>query len=160
MTMSARFLVTASAGAVLVIPPVVFLAAALGGGLSPAESTSALIDQYGVGRRNLAVIGSLGLFPVALLAVLLWAIRRYASDGPDRAALALGGSLPILAVVAWANATFWPLYLPSRTYPGFPHGLELVIGPLIFAPIGMALGVGLAWLAGRRRGDGGSNSGP
>ncbi|NNE09207.1 MAG: hypothetical protein HKN20_11655, partial [Gemmatimonadetes bacterium] len=51
------------------------------------------------------------------------------------------------------NFDFWPAFLPSRVYPGFPHGLEFIIGPGVFAPIGMLLGVLTVWVS--QRGAGG-----
>ncbi len=133
----------------LAIPPTVFLAVALQAGLTPGETLSALAEQYRASRQNLLIVGLPGLFPIALLAAVCWLVGRFVPRAPPRSALAFGGLLPILAVSLWAHLKFWPLFLPARTYPGFPHGLELIIGPLIFAPILMLGGLLVAGLVTR-----------
>jgi uncharacterized membrane-anchored protein len=62
------------------------------------------------------------------------------------------GLVAILVVLVWINLQFWPLFLPERTYPGFPHGLGFIIGPVFFAPVLMALVMGGVWLVLRRQG--------
>lgn len=146
---SPRAVLAFGALAALAIPPTVFLWAALSAGLGIGESVSALAAQYTAPRQNLLVCGAVGLFPLALLAVALWIIRRWAPASKIRPVLALGGLVPLLAVLVWVNLDFWPHFLPSRTYPGFPHGLGFIIGPAFFAPPAMLIGMLLAWLASR-----------
>lgn len=55
-----------------------------------------------------------------------------------------------LLVCLFVNLEFWPKFLPARQFLGFPHGLEFVIGPLFFAPIGVGVGCFAAWLIRRR----------
>ena len=83
-------------------------------------------------------------FSLAILALAIWVHGRGGGDTAMRPRLVAGGSIPIIAVLFWANAEFWTDFLPSRVYPGFPHGLELVLGPGLYAPIGMIAGVILA----------------
>lgn len=135
--------------AIFLIPPLVFLVAAFAAGLGMGESVEALVAQYGAARQNLLVCSALGLVPLAVLALALWLTRRLAPQ--IRQTMAVTGLLPILAVVAWVHWDFWPLFLPERTYPGFPHGLGFVIGPVFFAPVGLAIGLLIGWLATRSR---------
>jgi hypothetical protein len=146
-----RSILLLGAVAALLIPPLVFLIAALGGGLDPATALGALIEQYQAPRQNLFVVALPALFPLALLALALWVARRIDVARGSRPALALWGLVPILAVLVWVNFQFWPIFLPSRTYPGFPHGLEFVIGPGLFAPVGMLVGLVAGWMALRPR---------
>ncbi len=130
----------------LLVPPLLFAVVGLGEGMGLAAAASALVDQYSERRFNLLMAGVLGLLPVGLLGVVLWIHRKLGGAPESRSALAWGGLLPILAVLIWVNFEFWPTYLPDRTFPGFPHGLELVIGPLFFAPVAMVAGMVVAWI--------------
>jgi len=150
MQISVRTVLALGALIAMAIPPLVFTAVALFAGLGIGESLSALVAQYSAPRQNLLICGVVGLLPLGLLAALLWLINRLAPGNQHRPALALGGLMPILAVLAWVNLEFWPTFLPSGTYPGFPHGLEFVIGPIFFAPVAMVVGVLVLWLATRR----------
>ncbi len=150
MQVSVKNMLAMGALAALSIPPAVFLWAAYGAGLTTGETMSALAAQYVAPRQNLLVCGALGLFPLALLAGVLWLLRRLAPSSKIRPALALGGLVPVLVVLVWVNVDFWPLFLPSRTYPGFPHGLGFIIGPGFFAPVAMAIGMLASWLVSRR----------
>lgn len=145
-----RFLIT-SLSLPLLLPTAIFTLCALAAGLSPAETWMATLEQLAAPRQNLLVCGALGLFPVALLFSVLWLHRRFGGAEKTRLGMAWSGLAAILVVLTWANRQFWPHFLPSRTYPGFPHGLELVLGPLLFAPITMILGLLTAWLIGRRK---------
>jgi hypothetical protein len=139
------------AGAVsaLLIPPMIFLLAALTEGLGLGGAISALIAQYSASQLNLGILGILGLVPVLLLTLILGVQRKLAPGSLARPAMALGGLLPILAILVWANWDYWPRFLPSRTYPGFPHGMGLVIAPFFFAPIGVVVGTLVGWLVTR-----------
>ncbi len=149
MQNSVRSILLFSGAACLAIPPLVFLIAAFGAELSLNDAFAAMVEQFVAPRQNLLVCGALGLFPLTLLGLILWALRRFAPKIRYRSMLALGGVLPILVVLVWVNFDFWPHFLPSQTYPGFPHGLGFVIGPGIFAPIGMIGGMVIAWLISR-----------
>lgn len=131
----------ASALLLLAIPPLVFLSVALTNGMSLTETSGALVAQYTASRVNLAVCTALGMAPLLLLAVLLWIHRRRrpSADGPPL--YAIGAALPIVAVAVFVNLEYWTAYLPNRTFLGFPHGLEFIIGPGVFAPIGMLAGL-------------------
>ena len=61
------------------------------------------------------------------------------------------GLTPSLLLLVWANAEAWPLYLPGRAFPGFPHGLELIIVPLFFVPVAMVFGTVAGGVVGRAR---------
>lgn len=134
----------------MLIPPVVFMIVAFAEDMSRPETISALINQFSEPKNNLLMIGLLGLFPVLLLFVFLWVYRRVSKNDQSIIAMAWGGLIPIVAVLVWVNLQFWPIYLPSRVYPGFPHGLEFLIGPGLFAPVGMALGVLISWVVLRK----------
>ena len=135
----------------LLIPPVVFAICALAEGMSTTEMWFALTEQYTAERTNLLVCGLLGLFPILLLLLGLWIYRR--SRGTNGVISLMGwcGLIPILLVLVWVNFEYWPSFLPSRTYPGFPHGLEFILGPGFFAPIGMGAGMVVGWWAGRKK---------
>jgi uncharacterized membrane-anchored protein len=106
-----------------------------------------MLDQYAADRQNLLISAIPGLIPVLLLLAVLWAYRRYGKSERIRRAMGWVGLLAILLVLVWVNLQFWPLFFPSRTSPGFPHGLEFIIGPIFFAPVLMALAMGSVWLA-------------
>lgn len=141
MRVSLRAVLFLGALAALAIPSGVFLVVALYSDLGAAEAVAAMVEQMTTRRQNLLVCGALGLFPILLLSLFSWGLSRWSVTRPWRAALAVGGLLPILAVLLWINFDFWPLFLPARTYPGFPHGLGFIIGPAIFAPIAMVIGM-------------------
>jgi hypothetical protein len=71
--------------------------------------------------------------------------------GTNRPLYALGGAVPIMLVTAFVNYEFWPRYVPSRAFLGFPHGLEFVIGPLFFAPVGVLIWLIVVWILLRTR---------
>lgn len=136
----------------LLVPTVVFAGCALAAGLSPAETWTATADQYAADRQNLLIIAVPGFIPILLLLAVLWGYRRYGKSERTRRAMGWGGLVAILVVLVWINLQFWPLFLPERTYPGFPHGLGFIIGPIFFAPVLMALVMGGVWLVLRRQG--------
>lgn len=127
-----------------VLPSLVFLGVALFEGMGVSGTLAAIVEQYSTPRQNLAVLGLVGVLPVALLGVVLWILRFFKRVQSHRPRLAIGGAMAILLVLTWVNFEFWPTFLPDKTYPGFPHGLEFVIGPLIFAPVAMVIGMLLA----------------
>lgn len=125
------------------VPVVVFTAVGFASGMGLAGTMAALADQVGQRRLNPLITGVLGWLPVALLFLGRWLARRWRPEGAWVASASWGGLVAILGVLVWANLQFWPLFLPEQVQPGFPHGLELVIGPIFFAPVAMLLG-GLA----------------
>ena len=127
-----------------------FIAVLLADDVAGREALTMLVAKYRVERPNLLVGAIPGLIPVALLAVTLVVLRRLAARPPPMTAIAWGGLLPIIAMLVWGHLQYWPLYLPERVAPGFPHGLELVIVPVVFAPVAMIVGVIAAWLIARR----------
>ncbi len=135
----------------LLIPPVIFSLVALTSGMAFSETVSAVVDQYQSDRVNLLVSGLLSFFPLLLLAVVLLIARRFAMQAENTVVYAIGGVLPIVLVTIFVNFEYWPVFLPDRVYPGFPHGLEFVIGPLAFAPAGVLLGLAIAWLSLRKK---------
>ena len=124
----------------LLVPVVVFTTVALSSGMGVGGALQALVEQSSGRRQNPVTVGVLGLFPVLLLLAGLWVAGKRGL-GPDRyRGAAWGGLAAILLVLVWVNAQFWGLFLPDRVYPGFPHGLELVIGPVFFAPVALVVG--------------------
>jgi len=118
------------------------LAAGMGGGV-----VTALIEQVGQRRLNPLMAGVLGLAPVLLLLLILWIAPRFLPRLGWGAPAGWAGLAPIAILELWAHWEVWTTYLPTRSMPGFPHGLELVIVPLFFAPVGMTIGLGVAlWL--------------
>lgn len=145
----ARFF-TITLVALFLIPPAVFLITMLTEGLGPGEALSAVFDQYAQRRQNPLANTVLGLIPVAPL-VLILVIYRLRKGPAGSTAIATGGGIGIASMLLWANMEYWPNFLPGRDYPGFPHGLEIVIGSLFFAPVAMLVGVvmGVLWLRAR-----------
>jgi len=125
----------------LLIPPLVFCFAGLGKGMDFGQVTTACVEQFFTPRQNLGVAAGLGLFPVLLTGLLLWIGRRFGWRWSSDNNVAVAALMPVLLVLAWANYEFWPIFLPDRVYPGFPHGLELVLGPLFYAPAAMLIGL-------------------
>ncbi len=128
----------------LLAPPMVFVVVGLTKGMGLAGTAEAVVAQYGVRRMNLLSSAIPSFLPLVLLALLVWIIGRFTSIQASRRSLAMGGGAAILIVMVWINFEFWPVFLPERVTPGFPHGLEFVIGPLYFAPVAMLVGMGLA----------------
>ena len=134
----------------LLLPALLFLASALYRGMGIAGGFGALIDQYAADRTNLTVITLLGLVPLLLIMLLLGIRRVIRKTWQGSAVYAVGGVIPVVAVMAFVHLQYWPSYLPNRQFLGFPHGLEFVIGPLVFAPIGVVIGCVVARLTARR----------
>ena len=139
--MTQNITLLAGAAMAVLIPPLVFLAAGVQHGMAAGDIASALVDQFGARRQNLTVVCLLGLVPLGVLSVVLWLARRLRWHRLTGTQAAAAGVLPVLLVLAWANIEFWPVFLPERVYPGFPHGLELVLGPGFYAPIALCLGL-------------------
>jgi hypothetical protein len=140
--------ITATLLVVFLLPLLVFTGCLVLDGYGLPATIAAVSAQYGAERQNLFLAGVPGLLPYALLALIV-AVHRWRRGHARSTGLALSGGLPIAFVLAWANASFWPLHLPGRDYPGWPHGLEMVIAPLFFAPVAMAAGL-LVYAAARR----------
>lgn len=136
----------------IVLPAVTYVVVGLMDGLGVGGAVSALVAQIGDGRPNPLIAGILGLLPMGLLLLGVWVGGRLHAAGHRVVAAGWGGFGAILLVLVWVNLMAWPLYLPGRSFPGFPHGLELVIGPIFFAPVAMVVGAGIGWVvAGRGR---------
>jgi len=135
----------------VVLSVLVFLGSGLATGLNPAESLGALIGQSMGRRYNPLISGALGIVPTLLLLGVLRLLRRFDPTRERARAVSWTGLFVIQAIIVWAALEFWPKFLPDRVYPGFPHGLELVIGPLIFAPVALIVLGPAAWFWGRGR---------
>jgi hypothetical protein len=143
---SATGVLMTGAAIMLLIPALVFVFIGLGSGMGMSGVGAALLQQFTAPRVNLAVSSLLGVLPILLLAIILWLRARLVRQPQGQALLALGAVLPIGAVTLFVNIEAWSSFLPQQAFPGFPHGLELVLGPLVFAPVGMLGGLVLAWL--------------
>jgi hypothetical protein len=118
---------------------------------SGVETVSAFLEQAGERRLNPLIAGVLGLAPVILLLLILAVGVRFTPRAGWGPAAAWGGLVPIAVLELWAHLEVWSTYFPSRSMPGFPHGLELVIVPIFFAPVGVVFGVLLGLRFGRPR---------
>ena len=133
-----------------VIPPVAYLVVALSAGFGPGEAWTAMVEQIG-GRPALITPGVLGLIPIGVFLGLLALLRRRDPDDRWVGVAGWAGLIPSLLLLVWANVEVWPLHLPGRTFPGFPHGLELVIVPLFFVPAAMVVFGAVGGLVARSR---------
>jgi hypothetical protein len=107
----------------LVVAPLVYAVAGLTSGMGVAGTWNALVEQ-GRGRRNNPMLGGvLGLAPAVLLLLSLWLARRAGRGVHSLRSAGWGGLTALLLTLVWANWQVWSLFLPSRVYPGFPHGL-------------------------------------
>jgi hypothetical protein len=149
----ARLLRTLAAlvGNVLLLPTMFFIAVALHEGMGFAETGAALIEQYSAERTNLLVVSLLGVAPILVLCVLLGLRRLLRKTWAGAREYVIWAAAPIFLVTFYVQLSYWPRFLPSRQFMGFPHGLEFVIGPLIFAPIGVVLAWIALWLVRRSR---------
>lgn len=138
-------LLAVSAALLLVIPTLVFVASGLIRGMNLSSVVSALTEQFLADKTNLFVVSLLGLLPLMLTALLLGVRKLIRKTWDGSVAYAWGGVLPAVAVAIFVNMEYWPKYLPARQFLGFPHGLEFVIGPFVFAPIGVLLGFLVVW---------------
>lgn len=136
--------------ALLAVAPIVYLACYALNDYPLGDAISALVEQYTAARQNPLKVSLLSGAPFLLLASLVGIARWRGAGLATCQRLVLGGGGAILIVLTWAHFEFWPNYLPGVEYPGFPHGLELVIAPLYFAPVAMVAGAFLGWLAGRQ----------
>ncbi len=135
----------------IIIPPVVFFLVAVTSGLSISDTLAALVSRYQNKRMNLLLASAASFFPVLLLLFFL-GVRRLLKKSAQKSALyAAIGVLPAILVALFVNLEYWPTFLPNQTYAGFPHGLEFVIGPGVFAPIGLAIAVFIVWLMTREQ---------
>jgi hypothetical protein len=139
-------LIAGSAILLALIPTAVFFSTALFRGMGVPGAVAALGEQMTADKTNLLVVSLLGLLPLLLIALLLMVRKIIRKTWDDAAFYALAGVLPVVAVTLLVNLEYWPSYLPARRFLGFPHGLEFVIGPFVFAPIGVLLGFLIAWI--------------
>ncbi len=130
--------------------PLVFLVTALGSGMGIGGTLDALVEQVTAERVNLLVVSAVALAPMLLLGLILWTGRRFGKFEHSVGRLALGGSLAILLVTIFVNLQYWPKFLPARTFLGWPHGIEFLLGPAIAAPVAMLIGMIIAAVAARR----------
>ncbi len=134
----------------LFIPTLVFVVVALLKGLAFGDTLAALADQLTSDHINLVVISVLSAMPMLLVAISLWVRRFIRKTWEGTETYTLCGALPIIAVALFVNLEYWPTYLPEREFLGFPHGLEFIIGPGLFAPVAMLIGFCVAWIVRRR----------
>lgn len=147
-TLRPGFVALAVAGPFLVAA-LVFVGVGLATGMGPGGVWTALAELSTGRRHNPFLAATVGLVPVLLLLAALALGPRWWPTAGWGPAAAWSGLAAILLVLAWAHVQFWPLFLPDRVYPGFPHGLELVIAPLLFAPPAAAVGVAMGLMLGR-----------
>lgn len=115
------------------------------------NALGSLTAKYMQMKRNPLLTAALACFPYLLLAIVVFFVRRRGAITSTCLHIVLGGGFAILILMLWANLEYWPNFLPGVDYPGFPHGLELVIAPLHFGPFAMAIGATIGWLTGKPR---------
>lgn len=147
---SRRWFLVAALVVPFLIPPAAYLVVALAAGLGPGPAWSAMVGQVG-GRPALVTAAVLSLLPMGGFLGVLALLRRRDPDGRWVDAVGWAGMIPSLLLLVWANLEVWPLHLPGRTFPGFPHGLELVIVPLFFVPAAMVVGGAVGAVVARSR---------
>ncbi len=125
----------------LVVPSFIYVICALSAGFDAQGAAVALAAQFQSKRQNMLFSTALNVFPVLLLIGLLWLYKKLTGRIEALQSMGWFGFLPIALVLIWTNLEVWPLFLPGRSYPGFPHGLEMIIGPGVFAPIGAVVGM-------------------
>lgn len=130
--------------------PVVFVIVGIGSGIGASATLDAMSAQFTADRVNLLVMSALALFPVLLLVIVIGIGRRIGRFRDTAAAVALGGGIAIFAVTVFVNLSYWPSFFPSLNYPGWPHGIEFLLGPAIAAPVAMIVGMVVGVLAARR----------
>lgn len=133
-----------------VIPLLSFFVCGVRNGMGLGESAQALAVQLTQPRHNPALSAIPALLPLPALGIVLWVLSRYRPEANllHYGVAALGG---LALIQLWVNWSFWDIYLPQRVYPGFPHGLEFIIGPIFFSPLAMVLClVGVALVARKR----------
>ena len=134
----------------VLLPALLFMGVGIFRGMGLSASLTALGNQYLAARTNLFVITVLGILPLAVVYVLL-GIRRLLTKSWEHAGFfALLASVPVVLVAIVMHLEYWPAFLPNQQFLGFPHGLEFIIGPFVFAPIGAAFGFMVAWFIARR----------
>lgn len=131
------------------IPATVFVVCALLADMSLTESLRAAVTQFSAERHPLFGAAILGSMPVLLVTVLGWLLARKLAAQRARL-IAQAGLFGIALILVWVNVEFWPGYLPGKTFRGFPHGLEFVIGPIFFAPPAMLVAMLAAGFATRQ----------
>jgi len=119
-----------------VIPFVVYLTVALASGLGFGEATAATWAQVR-GRPSLLTSGLLAMIPMVLFLGAVALLKKRDEEGRWLNIAAWFGLTPSIVLLVWANAEVWPSFLPGRPFPGFPHGIELIIVPLFFVPAAM-----------------------
>lgn len=130
--------------------PIVFVLVGLANDMSMGDTFSALVAQYSAPRINMWMVSLVASVPLLLLVLILWIGRRFGKFLHSAGAVAFGGSVGILLVTIFVNLQFWPRFLPSLTFPGWPHGIEFLLGPLFASPIAMLVGMLFGSLAMRR----------
>ncbi|MEM7193611.1 MAG: hypothetical protein AAF402_01585 [Pseudomonadota bacterium] len=138
-----------AAAVVLIAPGASMIFSGFLEGMDVTSLTKAVADQYVVKKGNLLITSALGLLPLLLLTLVMWVVGKFVRSVHYRRSMFFGGVTAIVLIIVWANTTHWRSYLPDKQFLSWPHGIELVIGPLIFAPIAMLLGVLAGWLTSR-----------
>ncbi|MEM0911612.1 MAG: hypothetical protein AAGJ37_11585 [Pseudomonadota bacterium] len=130
---------------VLLTSPLAYLISYILSEQHNGHAISSLIAQYQQMKRNPFFTSLLSVFPFILLAVLVVIAQKRKTSAEKCYVVMVCGALAIFVIMFWINLVYWPNFLPDVPYPGFPHGLELVIAPLFFAPVGMLIGVLCGW---------------
>ena len=134
---------------VLVTPALSMAVSGLVEGMGLVSVVRVVGEQFFIGRGNLGMISVLGLVPFLLLAALIWILDRLFYIECSKKTMFLTALFVMVVIIFWSSMDYWRTYLPDRKFMSWPHGLELVIGPLFFAPVGMVLGVLAGWFIAR-----------
>lgn len=135
----------------LLVPPTTFLVSGLAAEMGLLDTLNAVMDQYGPeARPKLWSSSVISVVPVLGLGLVLWLIAKIRGKHDLTPLLGAAALVALALVLIWSNVSFWLTFLPEQRTPGWPHGLELVVGPLVFAPLAMLTAMLLAWAVGRR----------
>ena len=124
-------------------PPVLVFLAQVAAGRGVGASLGGTLAAYASRQLNLGLLSLIGLIPFAALAASLRRMleKRTLAQAAIPGGLGVAGALLVLLPVHWS---FWPQYY-GNGYPGFPHGLELIIAPFT-AVLAMLAGLLAGWL--------------
>ena len=135
---------------ILLAPLLVFVSSSLNAGYSLSDTLGFMLEHCTTKKRNLLIIGALGFIPLALQVLILFVSKKVMKNKFISNNEMGVSHLLLFSIIVWSNLEFWPKYFIALKYPGFPHGLELFLGPVVFGSIAIAASSLLFLLIGPR----------